>query len=418
VSLTNWDKIFNTEILELMASQQLTKARYTEFLEQEVLEPFSDVIVEFFSELSKNLLSQPDIRDFPEAISFAYWIRLSNLATLKSTFLKNKHSRKAQGIALHYAPSNVDTVAFYSFVCSKLMGNKNIVRAPSNTGILFDYLLSSLKNVLEQKKFNKLKKSTLFLNFPKDPDINAFFGSFSDTRLLWGGDTAVQQLSQIPAKPSTLDIKFPNKISICCIHAKKFLEHENKHELTRRFANDSLTFSQQACSSPRAIIWVGSETDTSLASNNWWQLVYEHSKKMHFREAGGERLAVLKTEQYYMLTNKLERVASFQNKISVMRVKNFQNVNLTEHCGLGFFLETTIPNLDDFRHFSIDSLQTIVSFGFCHSSWTDICKNHMNSAPHRIVNIGEALSFSHIWDGKDLFEMLTQQVDVDLIKIG
>ena len=40
---------------------------------------FSDVVVSFLSELSKELLSVPGIREHVDIISYAYWIRKASL---------------------------------------------------------------------------------------------------------------------------------------------------------------------------------------------------------------------------------------------------------------------------------------------------------------------------------------------------
>ena len=87
--------------------------------------PFSGKISEFTSALSDTLLRSGDTKRYPELVALGFWLRKSNINKMQQQVAGSW--RKPLGLVVHYTPANVDTMFVYSWVCSLLMGNRNIV---------------------------------------------------------------------------------------------------------------------------------------------------------------------------------------------------------------------------------------------------------------------------------------------------
>ena len=66
---------------------------------------FSNDIVDFLSDLSRELLSLKGIRQHPDVLSYAYWIRKASIEREKGSY--DIEHRLGRGVSFHIAPSNV-----------------------------------------------------------------------------------------------------------------------------------------------------------------------------------------------------------------------------------------------------------------------------------------------------------------------
>ena len=91
-----------------------------------VLPIFSDLIMQFFAELSTKLLAKVKTREFMDVISYAFWIRKGHTEKHKSFYKTDE--RMGRGIALHFAPSNVPVNFAVSFTSALLARVTNVFR--------------------------------------------------------------------------------------------------------------------------------------------------------------------------------------------------------------------------------------------------------------------------------------------------
>ena len=90
--------------------------------------------------------------EYPEIISFAYWIRKSNIIKFEKIKYIEKWHRVGRGLVLHIPPSNVITGFLYSWAFGLAFGNSNIIKVPSSNNILNRKILSLIENLLSKKK--------------------------------------------------------------------------------------------------------------------------------------------------------------------------------------------------------------------------------------------------------------------------
>ena len=78
----------------------------------------------------------------------------------------------------------------------------------------------------------------------------------------------------------------------------------------------------------------------------------------------------------------------------------------------GIFHQFKIDNLESLRFFNSKSIQTLATFGVDKEKIFDIILNNSLLGIDRIVDLGESLQMSQIWDGYDLKNSLTRVIDL------
>ena len=114
--------------------------------------PFDDLVCEFISELSKNLLTNRNYRKYKDIVALAFWCSKSNLNNLRKNFQKLE-IRFGRGLIFHITPSNVPTNFIYSLLFGIISGNSNIVKVPSNKFTQIDIICTEINKILKKKIF-------------------------------------------------------------------------------------------------------------------------------------------------------------------------------------------------------------------------------------------------------------------------
>ena len=234
---------------------------WTDLLSNRNLPPFSDEAVAFVSALSTSILALEQIREQPELVALAFWLRRSNIQKMIADY--NRDSKQnvyplARGVVLHIAPSNVDTIFVYSWILSLLCGNRNILRVPSRSTPQINILLGCINGVLSKTEFREIRDRVSFLRYEASEDATSILSNQVDMRIIWGVDETVNRIRRIPIPPTALDISFANKWSLSVINYEHWVQlpPNQKLELARSFALDAFQFGQAACSSPRCVVWL------------------------------------------------------------------------------------------------------------------------------------------------------------------
>src|ERR1039458_895135 len=144
-----------------------------------LLHPFDELILLFLDTFSKTILSDKLINSLPEITALGFWLRRSNLNQIKSEnchlFGNDYFISTPIGKVLHICPANVDTMFFYSFAVSMLMGNRNILRVSTRMEapqILT--LFSSLNQLIAEERFEIFKDYINIINYDHNDNISEF----------------------------------------------------------------------------------------------------------------------------------------------------------------------------------------------------------------------------------------------------
>tara|TARA_B100000963_G_scaffold340487_1_gene339236 strand:- start:6045 stop:7274 length:1230 start_codon:yes stop_codon:yes gene_type:complete len=393
------------------------KIQYEDFINDmsTMQKPFSEDLLVFIDKLSKVLLKGSAYRKYPEFIALGYWLRKSNIKKITSEVNKNENSIKMPiGIVFHIAPSNVDTIFVYSLVISLLMGNKNIVRVSSKESRSRDLLISLIQEVFLTIPENKTLHNLIIISYEHNEKVSSSISIISDARMIWGGDSTISHFTNLPTKPTCVDIKFANKysFSIFDIASFKSLQDDQISKLARDFVNDSYLFGQQGCSSPRAICWYGkSSLDFENAKSKFWKTVCKLANEFDHGLCDADFVEKLN----YIHGTFIERDSVSLNNDSKEIITTVLDVNInnlidaSKHCGRGVFLQSTISDLDHLNPYIDKSIQTISYFGFNKEQLIDWASLNFRGID-RIVKVGTSLEFDYVWDGFNLLESLSRIV--------
>lgn len=376
--------------------------------------PFCEDALACIDALSKEILSSPGSKAFPELVAMAFWMRRANITGLKEEYYTPHGVRQPRGIIFHIAPSNVDTIFVYSLFVSLLMGNKNIVRVSSTTNAQIDFLLEVMNKVLT--RFDAVRRSLLIVRYEHDETITSHFSQLCSMRVIWGGDETIRQIREVGLPPGAHEITFADKFSLCVMRAEAFLESSDKQSLIDAFYNDAFWFSQNACSSPRLVVWVGDANDAvARARDEFWSMMHGKAERQALEwEPGAVMEKTISQYASAFMREDCKIEAGPSNLISRVFFESVEAIVREDHCGCGLFWETALPSLTDLVPVVGKKDQTMTAFGFSPDELKSFASDTALQGIDRIVPVGKALEFSVIWDGYNLFEEFSREVDIQL----
>jgi hypothetical protein len=374
--------------------------------------PFSPQIVAFISDFGRMLMQDPAVRRFPELVALGFWARGANLKRLQERFddAYPDTVRLARGVAFHIAPSNVDTIFVYSLLLSLLAGNVNIVRISSRAGEQSNTLMSVLSRALAGAPA-EVRDLVAVVRYAHDKHITNALSAACDLRIVWGGDATVSLIRESPLAPGGTELAFPNRYSLAVIDAAACLSVPDPADLARNFVNDSYWFGQLACSSPRSVVWCGSEAEVVAASAWFWPLVEAAAETAGFEWEDAPAVAKLLAVNDAAITFGATVEPTRTNYLSVIRCP-CSELGAQPGASGGFFQEYRIDRLADLAKYAARNWQTVVSIGIAPDAWAEFLRAERPAGIDRIVKPGSALNFDVLWDGVDLLASMTRLVSM------
>jgi hypothetical protein len=385
------------------------------------LRPFAPVSLDFVDAFSRMLRAMPALRAHPELAALGFWMRRANITRICHHFQASASGQLFQprGIAFHIAPSNVDSMFVYSWFLSIICGNKNIVRLPSRSSPGMALLTRVFDELLAMEEWRKIAERALLVRYDRDDRAaTAGFSSLCDLRVIWGGDATVAGIRQVPLAPRACEVAFANKFSMAIIRADGWnrADLQRQQEWLVRFFNDTYTFGQMACSSPRLLAWHGHASAVAVAQENFWNglsaLVRTRSTRLQPIDYVNKRTAAdlialrLPASIRDDGQNDICRIAL---PIEAMR----KLIDTDLHCGAGLFYETSIDSLDSLDSLLDRRIQTVTYAGYGDGAeLREHVATRILAGIDRIVPFGCALDFAPVWDGFDLFRLFMRQVTV------
>jgi hypothetical protein len=395
------------------------ESHLTRVLQAGTVPGFDPCVIEFLDAFSKSVLLDRSSRPLAEMAAVAHWMRKAHMLQLRAAFEERKGNRicVARGVALHFAPANVDSIFLYSWFLSMLAGNANIIRVSQTRGELIDLLLAKLNLLLQQDRFEVIRNRTLILSYAHDDDLTQKLSECCHLRVLWGGDESVRRIRAIPMNPLASEVVFPNRFSLAVLNADELLRLDSRElaSLAARFCNDAYWFDQMACSSPRLVVWAGDQTYCWSAQDLFWPEVEREVARRGIEYP--DIIGMNKLVAAYVAAGE-----GFADKVHRPMNGSASRVHLAEHagaeyrkieCGGGLFFETEIPALADLAAILTEKDQTLSYFGFAKSDLVTLTHSLPVRAIDRIVPIGTALDFSAVWDGNNLLQSFSREIELN-----
>ncbi|WP_440910938.1 acyl-CoA reductase [Candidatus Pelagibacter sp.] len=376
-----------------------------------ISEPFSDLSLDFFNELSTKIFKDKNSHNFRDLVTFAFWCRKNNLEKIKNNFVENNF-RIGLGKIFHLTPSNVPIAFIYSFVFGMLSGNSNIIRVSNPNLEQVQLLINLIKKIFKIKKFKKILTSNSFIHYEKNTKISEYFSSFVDGRIIWGSNKTVDEFKKYKTKTKCVDLLFSDKYSLSFISSKK-LQKLNKDQfldLIKKFYNDVFIMDQNACSSPHLIVWEKKPLKNMIEA--FWNELDKFVQTNYLKSLSISSKKYL-TLNRYLLDNEELKIDKFKsayiNRIKLRKleknIKNFRGFS-------GIFFEYEIKKISDLNKILDRDFQTLSYFGYDKIFFKKIFKTQKFKGVDRIVPIGGSLDINLIWDGINVINHLSRIVNI------
>lgn len=331
----------------------------------------------------------------------AYWMRRASLATVCAR--AREELLRPCGVVVHIAPGNVEVMFAYSWAIGVLTGNANVVRLPSRRTKVSPLILRAISAALEAPEGRAFEESFAFISYDSSlTSATERLSTMADVRVIWGGDQTVTSIRALPAWAGVRDVAFIDKVSLCLMDSAgvNAMADAELEELVQRFITDAWTYGQLACSSPRTIVWLGEST---RARARFWEVLTES-----LDEQGSQMGAMNRFVTGVELAARGVGTPSFSRGVTRVWVDAFEQG--VDGPGEGFFCELQIDDLGELRDRLQRRYQTVVHGGFETLSALESAVRSGALSVDRVVPIGQALEFGHVWDGYELITHLTRAI--------
>ena len=376
----------------------------TQLTDINALIPFDDRIVEFLNDVSKELMNNRESKIYSDVVTFAFWIRKGSVLKLKERFVQEERLRLGKGVAFHIAPSNVPVNFAYSLVSGLLCGNANVVRVPSKEFPQVKIITDAFNCVLD--RYVDLKPYVICARYDRDKDVNDMFSAVADVRIVWGGDRTIEEIRRSPLPPRSGEVTFADRYSLAVIDSDTYMDIPDKNRVAEDFYNDTFFSDQNACTSPRVVIWTGNKINE--AKETFWHLEHELVKKKYmFQPIQG----VNKLTQAYLVASGHDVIIENHSDNLIVRVSvpEVKAELMDYRDNSGYFYEYDCQDIMDIAPICNDKRCQTIAYVGDKLTLEPLVRSGIKGID-RVVPIGKTMDFDFIWDGYDLPAFLTRAV--------
>lgn len=403
----------NISLEQLKSNQLLSNAK---------TRPSQQRVIEFLNTLSHELFNLVSDSKDPEITALAFWLRKGNILPLMNerndVTNTQRATKRARGVVFLMPPTNVGLLFCYQMALALLTGNKVIIRLSPQTPKNAFTLCNVITALLRQDEHQEIVKSILVLSYNHQKEITEHISQNCDLRLIWGGDKTVQKIRKIPLAPKAMDVSFSDRFSWVIINTKKFLylEETKKIALAQKLRNDITLFDQQACTSPKILCWIGTEDERKQSS----EILRKNLELLSNQASYDIDLAniVEKQENLYSLMalltdNKLHLIPT---DISFLTIKTITKEDLLKihdfNRGNGILIEAGVKAMSELMPMISPKEQTLSYYGYTLEELNTFSAGTNGPFFDSLVPIGKAHTFSHVWDGYNLFDLYQRDVRI------
>ena len=373
---------------------------------------FSQASLEFAAVLSESILKDKTLKNYPELVTLGFWLRRTNIQNIKTAFEKRYGDKTLlpRGEVFHIAPSNVDTIFVYSTILSIFAGNTNTVRVSSKRNEQIEILLEKVKNALEITDMQEYLK---IVRYGYDDEQTAKYSKNCNMRVIWGGDATITHIRSIPIAPTATELTFADKFSFAALSSKAVLEGDLQ-KVCEAFYKDAFSFLQNACSSVRAVVWIGDEVANKEAQTKFWKALNDYIARKQPDIQPIEVIDKLVTQTLLVAKEPME-IYNALPYVNVITLPNLEAIDTSLHCGGGLFYQLNLTSLQPLFEKSTKKYQTLSCFGIAKEEVAQAVAKTAPKGFDRIVPLGSAMEFSPIWDGFELLLSFSREIDLRCI---
>lgn len=361
--------------------------------------------VEFLSSFSRNLLKDPRTKGFVDVTSYAFWIRNASLRQIKEHYYPHVESKVGRGMAFHIAPSNVPVNFAVSFTSSLLAGNINVVRVSNKLFDQVSIIVDTLKKTFSEG-FEDMEQYLIIIRYGHDEKTTQFISSMCDIRIIWGGDETIYSVREAKLPPRAIEMSFADRHSIALLNSDAVMDADIK-KLSDGFYTDTYYIDQNACSSPRIVIWFGHHVEE--AKKKFWGAVEKLVKRNYEFE---EIQAIDKLDQFCQLAavNTDVNLDDESNLVMRIKVERLDADIMNYKFGGGYFFEYVAKELPEIVPIMNKPCQTLSYFGLDGHKIQKFVIDGGFRGGDRVVPVGKTMDLTFKWDGFDMIDNMSRYV--------
>ncbi len=365
---------------------------------------FSEKALGFLADISRELLKDKRTQGNTDVAAYAYWIRRASLEAAKEKHL-DYQNRIGRGVAFHVAPSNVPVNFAVSMTSSLLAGNCTIVRVSNKHFDQVDIICNAVNKLLESKHCD-MRPYLCIIRYEHSDIITQELSSICDVRVIWGGNRTINTIRKAKLPPRAIELAFADRHSAVIINSDVYMESD-PYEVARGFYTDTYYTDQNACSSPRIVIWTGDSVEK--AKEKFWSTLDELVRKNYEMKP---IQAVDKYTSLCMLGMALDKVhlASDNNFVVRVEIEELTEELMNYKNGGGYFFEYTAKGLKEIIPILTKQCQTISVLGIAKEDVKQLVFNSGVRGVDRIVPLGQTMGLEFIWDGYKMIETMSRFV--------
>lgn len=381
-----------------------------------IARPFSEDRVALAAALSQRVRADRALKRDPASVAFSYWLRPSAVRAMSSRFTAEQAPgvlRAPSGVVFQLAPANVATMFAYAWALSFLLGNVTVTKLSGRLPEQGWALAGAIEELLREADFSHLQASTFMVRYEHDHDTTAAISARCDRRMVWGGDGTVSAVRLAPLPPRATEVTFADRFSFMLVDATAYLAlgAEQQRKAARAAFNDIYWFDQNACSSPRAVVWRGNAAEAAAASRIFYPCLEQEIRSAAHVTSAGAYMTKLADVYSHLADTTGAKLWRSSNELLVVDLP--VGAALPRDClGLGTIYNTRVERLEDLPDMVERRDQTVSHLGFTIDELMGVAQLLQSRGVDRLVPVGQALSFGRYWDGYDLFQSLTRTVEV------
>ena len=369
------------------------------------LPPFAEPVISFFNDLSKLVMKHG--RNYSDVMTFGFWCRKAALVKEKENY-HDLERRLGRGIVFHSTPSNVPVNCAFSFAAGLLSGNANIVRLPAKDFPQVQIISDCVRELLETTH-KDMTPYICFVKYPPIKEITDLFSKMCHCRMVWGGDATIAEIRESPLQPRANEVNFADRYSFAVIDGDRFLEADDQDKIVQNFYNDTYFSDQNACTSPRIIVWLGSRK--AEAKELFWKKVLAYASE-HYKITPVQAIGKISALYKAAANISLGKVTVEQPLLTRIQMESLYPGIMDYRFNSGFFYEYDAQSLTDLLPVATVKSQTVTYYGLTREQIIKFVNEDHPQGVDRFVPMGKSMDFTLIWDGYDLITTLSRIVNI------
>ena len=379
-----------------------------EILEQmehaRVLPLFSEKVLDFLDCLSKKLMQSSEAKKYPDVIAYAFWIRREYLEKAGRRY-RTEAQRMGRGIAFQIAPSNIPVQFAVSMTYALTAGNGSVIRISDKKFEQAEIICRAIRQVLSEV-YPEMAPYICVIRYDHNDKITQALTDICDIRMIWGGNHTIEAIRKAPVPVRCLDFGFADRYSIAVIDSEK-KKKKDAVVLARDFYNDTYFSDQNACSSPRLVIWTGNSIPK--AKEVFWSELEKLVSKKYLMDPICSSEKLLKTAVCAAKHPGIREVKR-DNMLVRVELPSLHDDIMEFKGNCGYFFECNVDNLEKLVPIMKKDCQTITYVGKIEKELRQVISDNGVKGVDRIVPVGHAADISFVWDGLDLPNVLSRQI--------